>query len=424
MLNQNIMKLFSVFSKYNIIVKNTSYLSILELLKMVMPFIALPYIIRIVGSESYGLIAFIQTMISYFGIFINWGLDISAVKDVAIAKNDKYVLGEIVSSVLLIKFLLWLISLIVLLLLFIFIPMMRENKLLILFAFLSCLSEVFFPVWYFQGRERMKDITLIRSVSILLYVSTLFFVVTKKSDYIYIPLLQSIGLLLSSFISICVVIKRDGIRFSLYNYYIIKRYFIDSIPFFVSRLSVLLNSGMAKIVCGFFFSMQSVAALDIAQKIASASFIPLQMLNQALYPYFARTKDTVLARKGLVFMFLLSLAVMIFVFAIAPFAIGIFAGNQLPESIVLLRIMGLYIVAGGISLYLGTPILVAFGYPKPFNMSVIFSSFILFGFYFILYLSDFMSINNFALVLGISELFIALYRYYYCSINKLFSYAV
>ena len=422
MLNQNIMKLFSVFSKYNIIVKNTSYLSILELLKMVMPFIALPYIIRIVGSESYGLIAFIQTMISYFGIFINWGLDISAVKDVAIAKNDKYVLGEIVSSVLLIKFLLWLISLIVLLLLFIFIPMMRENKLLILFAFLSCLSEVFFPVWYFQGRERMKDITLIRSVSILFYVSTLFFVVTKKSDYIYIPLLQSIGLLLSSFISICVVIKRDGIRFSLYNYYIIKRYFIDSIPFFVSRLSVLLNSGMAKIVCGFFFSMRSVAALDIAQKIASASFIPLQMLNQALYPYFARTKDTVLARKGLVFMFLLSLAVMIFVFAIAP--LGIFAGNQLPESIVLLRIMGLYIVAGGISLYLGTPILVAFGYPKPFNMSVIFSSFILFGFYFILYLSDFMSINNFALVLGISELFIALYRYYYCSINKLFSYAV
>ena len=424
MLNQNIMKLFSVFSKYNIIVKNTSYLSILELLKMVMPFIALPYIIRIVGSESYGLIAFIQTMISYFGIFINWGLDISAVKDVAIAKNDKYVLGEIVSSVLLIKFLLWLISLIVLLLLFIFIPMMRENKLLILFAFLSCLSEVFFPVWYFQGRERMKDITLIRSVSILFYVSTLFFVVTKKSDYIYIPLLQSIGLLLSSFISICVVIKRDGIRFSLYNYYIIKRYFIDSIPFFVSRLSVLLNSGMAKIVCGFFFSMQSVAALDIAQKIASASFIPLQMLNQALYPYFARTKDTVLARKGLVFMFLLSLAVMIFVFAIAPFAIGIFSGNQLPESIVLFRSMGFYIVAGGISLYLGTPILVAFGYPKPFNMSVIFSSFILFGFYFILYLSDFMSINNFALVLGISELFIALYRYYYCSINKLFSYAV
>lgn len=424
MLNQNIMKLFSVFSKYNIIVKNTSYLSILELLKLAMPFIALPYIIRIVGSENYGLIAFIQTMISYFAIFINWGLDISAVKDVAIAKNDKYVLSEIVSSVLLIKFLLWLISLIVLLLLLLFIPMMRENKLLILFAFLSCLSEVFFPVWYFQGRERMKDITLIRSVSILFYASTLFLVVTKKSDYIYIPLLQSIGLLLSSFISIYVVIKRDGIRFSLYNYYIIKRYFIDSIPFFVSRLSVLLNSGMAKIVCGFFFSMQSVAALDIAQKIASASFIPLQMLNQALYPYFARTKDTILARKGLVFMSLLSLAVMIFVFAIAPFAISLFAGNQLPESIVLLRIMGLYIVAGGISLYLGTPILVAFGYPKPFNMSVIFSSFILFSFYFILYLSDSMSINNFALVLGISELFIALYRYYYCSINKLFSYAV
>lgn len=413
------MKLFSVLSKYNVIVRNTGYLSILELLKMAMPFIALPYIVRVIGSENYGLIAFVQTVVSYFAIFINWGLDISAVKDIAIARNDKYILSEIVSSVLLIKLLLWLISLLILLLSFFFVPIMKENRLLIFYAFLSCLSEVFFPIWYFQGRERMKDITLIRFLSILFYGGTLFFVVTKKSDYIYIPLLQSIGLLISSFVSIYLVVYRDKIKFSLCNYYIIKKYFVNSIPFFISRLSLLLNSGMAKIVCGFFFSMQSVAALDIAQKIATASFIPLQMLNQALYPYFARTKDIFLARKGFFFMLLISFSVMFFVYIISPFAINIFAGNELPESVPLLRILCLYIIAGGVSLYLGTPLLVAFGYSKPFNMSVMLSSIILLFFYLILYLNNWMSINIFAWVLGLSELFIVSYRYYYCTKYKI-----
>lgn len=413
------MKLFSVLSKYSVIVRNTGYLSILELLKMAMPFIALPYIVRVIGSENYGLIAFVQTVVSYFAIFINWGLDISAVKDIAIARNDKYILSEIVSSVLLIKLLLWLISLLILLLSFFLVPIMKENRLLIFYAFLSCLSEVFFPVWYFQGRERMKDITLIRFLSILFYGGTLFFVVTKKSDYIYIPLLQSIGLLISSFVSIYLVVYRDKIKFSLCNYYIIKKYFVNSVPFFISRLSLLLNSGMAKIVCGFFFSMQSVAALDIAQKIATASFIPLQMLNQALYPYFARTKDIFLARKGFFFMLLISFSVMLFVYIISPFAVNIFTGNELPESVPLLRILCLYIIAGGVSLYLGTPLLVAFGYSKPFNMSVMLSSLILLFFYLILYLNNWMSIDSFAWVLGLSELFIVSYRYYYCSKYKI-----
>ena len=71
-------------SKYKIIVKNTGYLSILEVLKLAMPFIDVDYIIRIVGGENYGLIAFVQTVVSYFSIIINFGLDVSAVKDVAI----------------------------------------------------------------------------------------------------------------------------------------------------------------------------------------------------------------------------------------------------------------------------------------------------------------------------------------------------
>ena len=61
---------FGQDNKYKVIVHNTTYLSVLEILKMVMPFVALPYLISTVGADKYGLVVFAQAIISYFIIFI------------------------------------------------------------------------------------------------------------------------------------------------------------------------------------------------------------------------------------------------------------------------------------------------------------------------------------------------------------------
>lgn len=47
---------FGQDNKYKVIVHNTTYLSVLEILKMVMPFVALPYLISTVGADKYGLV--------------------------------------------------------------------------------------------------------------------------------------------------------------------------------------------------------------------------------------------------------------------------------------------------------------------------------------------------------------------------------
>ena len=115
---------FGQDNKYKVIVHNTTYLSVLEILKMVMPFVALPYLISTVGADKYGLVVFAQAIISYFIIFINFGLDVSAVKNVSINRSDNEKLSEVVSSVLIIKAFLFILSFLalgVLLLCFIFI---------------------------------------------------------------------------------------------------------------------------------------------------------------------------------------------------------------------------------------------------------------------------------------------------------------
>lgn len=109
-----------------------------------------------------------------FQIFINWGLDISAVKDVSISRNNPGELNRIVSSVLLIKLLYLLLSASLLIVASLFVPYVYENAGLLFCCFLLCFTDILFPVWFYQGIEKMKYLALIKFISILFYTVSIF----------------------------------------------------------------------------------------------------------------------------------------------------------------------------------------------------------------------------------------------------------
>ena len=311
-------RFYKSVKSHKIIVQNTGYLSLIEIMRLALPFIALPYVIRTIGADKYGTIVFAQTVISYFVIFVNFGIDVSAVKDVAINRNNRDNLSLVVSSVMIVKSFLCLLAFFVLLLGMMFIPYLAKERLLYLFAFFTCFSEILFPVWFYQGVEKMKYLTFIRLVSIIFYTLTVFIFVRSSEDYINVVLLQSIGCILSGGVSFYVLLKIERIRLSFPGFSILKCCFVDSIPFFISRLSVVLNNGMAKLVSGIFFSMDAVAAFDLAQKIATTAMIPMQMMNQAVYPHIANTKSLSFIRKYLIINVFLSLIASLFVYVMSP----------------------------------------------------------------------------------------------------------
>ena len=402
-------------NKYRVVIHNTAYLSVLEVLKMVMPFVALPYLISTVGAEKYGLVVFAQAIISYFIVLVNFGLDVSAVKNVSVHRMDQLKLNEVVSSVLIIKAFLFILSFWVLVGLLLFSEQLRVNYVLFFLSFLSCLSEILFPVWFYQGVEKMRYITLIRFTSILFYTVTVFMFIKEENDYLLIPLLQSLGWLFSGLVSFFMLIKIEKVSLFIPSFSIIKYYFVESIPFFISRISVVINNSMAKTVCGLFFSMSEVAAFDLAQKIATTALVPLQMLNQALFPHIAKTLDRNFVNKCFRLIMVATLFIIMGVYILAPIGVNILSDGKLLDAIGILRVLILFIFSGGITLYTGSPVLVSFGYSKPFNRSVFLSTVVLIGIYVCLYLTHAFSILNFALALGSAEFVIAIYRLYYCN---------
>ena len=60
-------------SNYQIILKNFSYLSLIKFFNIGIKIILAAYLIRILGDEKYGLITWLDSIIQYFIMIVNFG---------------------------------------------------------------------------------------------------------------------------------------------------------------------------------------------------------------------------------------------------------------------------------------------------------------------------------------------------------------
>lgn len=413
------MKIKEKVIKYKLLIENFGYLSLLQIVVLLVPLITYPYLIKVLGSEIYGLVVFMQSIMAFFTILINFGLNIFSTKDVAINKNNKDKLSEVFTIVLIIKTVLFIVGMLILTLLCVTIDVFKDNILLCFICYSVCISEVVFPVWFYQGIEKMKYTTLINVFSKLVFTMLLYLIIKEESDYLWFSGLLSLGALVGGVVSFYLIFKVEKLVIKKINISEVISYMKRSFPFFMSRVAAVLSVQINAILIGGFIGMTEVAYYDLAKKIIELFKIPNSLINKTVYPKIARERNTVFVKKIFIIRLIVSLMLYLVMFLSGEFIVGFLGGKEMLDVVNLLYLFGLLIPLTGITYYLGGTVLVSFNYESKFNLSVVYSTLFYLCMSFCLYLMNEITIINLIYLIVITEFLLVIYRYYYCKIYKI-----
>ena len=399
-------------------IKNFGYLSALQLFTLFIPIIIYPYLIRVIGKEIWGEIVFAQVIISYASLFINFGFDVSATRDVSVNRDNPIELSKIVSSVFITKLFFGLISTLSVILLINFIPFFSYHKLLYLYTFIFCLGDIFFPIYFFLGIEKMKYITFINLFTKLLFLLFVFIFVKDKSDYILVPLFNGLGAAIGGIIAMVIAIKIYNIKILLVSIAILKSRINTSVNYFITDLSIVLKDRVNLLVIGTFIGFTEVAYYDLGTKIVHIAQTPFSIINRVLLPSFAKE----FSRRKLILSvwifttvsFLIALLLIIFSDIIVTFL----GGKQMLLASNIIYIYAIVIPLACISSIYGIG-LASQGVSKNYMLSDLYSFIVYLIAVLLLYVFYNVSIYTLPIPIILSVIFTIFYKQIYLKKNKL-----
>lgn len=396
--------------EYRVLAENFLSLSTLQVLVYIIPFITLPYLTRVLGVYNYGLVNFAIAFNTYFIIITDYGFNLSAVREISVNREDPQRVSEIFSSVMLIKGILATLSFCILLLVILNIPRFSINWQVYIFAFGLVIGNVIFPTWFYQGMERMKYITVLNVLTNLIFLAAIFIFIKRPSDYLYVPLLQSMGTLTAGVISQWIIRTRFNVRFHLPPLRTVYETFRDSTQFFLSRVSVSIYTSSNSFFLGLFAGNTAVGYYSAAEKLYTAAQGLYSPLMQVTYPYMAKTRNRAFHRKVLRYSLILNTILCGGIILFAPTIIGILFGPQYMPSVNVLRLLAVALMVVIPSILLGYPFLAVLGQQRYANGSVIIGSIV--HLIMLLAVSAFMNIYIVACLVIITETIVLAIRVY------------
>lgn len=361
------------------LVENFLSLSVMQAANYILPFITLPYLVRVIGVEKFGLVFFAQAVIQYLMIATDYGFNLSATREIASERSDMTVVSRIYSAVMALKLLLLIVSAVLLIALVSLFDKFNRDATLYLLTFGMVIGNLLFPVWFFQGMERMKYSTSLNILARLIFVVTIFIFVRQESHYIRVPVLTSAGAIVAGLLGQWVALHRFRVRLrlpALSDMVFQAKY---SFQFFLSRLSGSVYSSLNTVILGIVTTNELVGYYVAAEKIFIAARAAFHPLGQALYPYMTSCRNTALYRKAFYIAVGVAVVGAAVGFAASAPVIEIVFGAEFAPSAAILRLFCLIIPVAATSLMLGYPLLAAFGKEKYANLSITVGSLIHLG---------------------------------------------
>lgn len=279
-LKQRIINAYQQLKKTNILA-NFFNLGSIQFSNILLFLFTTRLITGVVGIAEFGIVMFANRMAQFAGIAVNFGTNQSAVRDTASTFNDPQKLGLVVYNTIWIRALIFVVTMLLLLCLHnVGIPYYNT----ILMAAPIILAEVFNPLCFFIGIEKLKIFNIVNLIFNIVAVLALVFFIKGPADTNWINFILGSGNLITYVSLLIYLLRKYKLSFHLPEKNELLVLLKNNFYLTVNNASVNLQQSAIVFALGNWGSANILGAYALCDRVISQCRNLLITLSNAIYP--------------------------------------------------------------------------------------------------------------------------------------------
>lgn len=354
------------------IYKSAVALLIMQGINYLVPLIALPYLTHTLGSYHYGVLSTALIFVQYIILIIDFGFNLSTTKKISENRDNITLINKIYWDTIVSKFFLFIISFLISLIIILSIEQYRNIFLVYLFCLPQIIGSIFFPIWLFQGMEKIKNISILIIVPKVFIIPLLLIFVKNEKDINYAALILSLPLLISAFLSFSQIKKLGITRINTIRIKDILSCINGSFHYFIGSVAISVYTLSTPIILSLASNYQEVGYYSAADKLRVAMLGVFLILGQVIYPrsnmLLSKSKSSynIFIKKLIIYQIFICSIFSILFFVIVPDISLLLLGSEFENTNNLIKIMSPMILLIPLSVILANCIILPHGKSKAY----------------------------------------------------------
>ncbi|MBJ33758.1 MAG: hypothetical protein CMC89_03415 [Flavobacteriaceae bacterium] len=272
-------------SQNRLLIENITSLSLLQWVNYLIPLFLIPFLVRSLGTELFGLVMFAQSLSTIFIIFSDLGFSITGTRQISTTIGDNKQISDTFWSITAIKTVSLIFMFCVLLILISIVPKISNEPTLFIYSFGVTIGATIFPSWFFQGIQKMKIITVVNATAKLIFAFLVVIYVASPEDYLLVPLFNSSGFIIAGVSGLIYATRQvTFVKPKLKN---IKALLKESAPVLLSSVATTLYTSSNVLILGFLTNNTITGVYASFEKIILAFKGVYGPIYQAMFPWLS-----------------------------------------------------------------------------------------------------------------------------------------
>jgi len=326
-------------------IQNFLFLAVIQSSNVLISIISMPLLIQGIGVDQFGLVNLSLSVIILLNIMVGFGYNLSAPREVAVNQNDKTALSHLVSNVFSAKILLAGFATFLILAGVFGLNLFKEYQLILVYSVLLLFSEATLPLWFFQGMEKMKLISIANIFSKLLFLMGIVLFIHSPELSKWVNFMMGFTGLMINLLLLTYIHTFLQIRFYRPQFSAIWDSLKENVLFCFSNLAshISINGGL--IILSFFAGAETLGMYSLAERVVMVLRLFPAMIIQAIFPNASKLykKDQVSFYRFLKLVYIRVLlcgaVIATLTYLAAPWIIRVLSRSELTESVTYLQVL-------------------------------------------------------------------------------------